>query len=187
MKQNKSKRNIIIIVIVMSMIFIGRGLYLWQKNKLSVNNQVMPTKETSFVSDSILNIDTLSFTLPEGWDVDEIITHQNKIGSWKIVKIKVPDPKYRVIMPMKIMISKHKIDNDTTPLLKKTSSGAEIYLEACAPAIACYRLVYNDKIYDIVFNPVESNQPTPENLDGIWFPDTIVTKDDTLNFLSTVK
>lgn len=72
-------------------------------------------------------------------------------------------------------------------LLKTTTTGAKIYQNACAPAIACYYMTYNGKTYDATFQEPESNQPEPANLDGVWFPDTTVTDKNTLSFLATVK
>jgi uncharacterized protein YxeA len=172
---------------------VGGGAYLWQKNQTPRSKQeiknsavTVSTKEES-ESISILNIGGLSFKLPQDWLLENITTGQNKKSNWEVAKIKVPDPKYHVILPMRILISDHEIYQADTFLLRETPSGAKIYDNFCAPAIACYYLVYNGKTYDITFEVVESNEQAPDNLDGIWFPDTTVTKNETLDFLNTVE
>ncbi len=182
----------VIFTITITTIVISSGAYLWQKNQTLRSKQevktpvvVIPTKKESD-SISILNIAGLSFKLPPGWLLDTIITEQNKMSNRKIAKIKVPDPGYHVILPMRILISDHKI-YQTDTFLKETPSGAKIYDNFCAPTIACYYLVYNGKTYDIAFEVVESNEQAPDNLDGIWFPGTTITENDTLNFLATVE
>lgn len=172
----EQKNNVLAIAlaIIITALVVGGGVYWWQKNQVS-----QPiTKEITapVVSDSVLYIADLSFTLPKGWLLDK-----------EVAKIKVPDPKYNVILPMRVMVSDYKIDQEANKLLEETSSGAKIYRNICAPAIECYYLVYNGKTYSIDFEMVESNQPAPENLDGLWSPDTTVTRNDTLNFLTTVK
>lgn len=133
-----------------------------------------------------LDIAGLSFVLPDGWSVQEMTKESNKVGARDVAKISVPDPKYNVVIPMTVAKSDHEIGK-VNSLQKEAASGAKIYSNACAPTIVCYYVVYNGNTYDVVFEEPESDQPVPENLDGVWFPSTTVTADDTLNFLSTVK
>lgn len=133
-----------------------------------------------------LEIAGLKFTLPTNWTLQKIQKESNKVSTWEVAKIKVPDPKYNVILPMQVVKSDHKIKSDDK-LLSQGLSGAKIYQNACAPAIACYYLVYNGNTYGVTFAEVESDQPVPKNLDGVWFPDTIITVEDTLNFMASVK
>lgn len=192
MKQGKSNMEMIIFVVVITTIVVSGGAYLWQKNQTLQSKQeiktsavTMPTKE-EFDNISTLNIGGLSFTLPQDWLLENITTGQNKRSNWEVAKIKVPDPKYHVTLPMRILISDHEI-YQTDTFLRETPSGAKIYDNFCAPTIACYYLVYNGKTYDIAFEVVESNEQAPDNLDGIWFPSTTVTKNETLDFLTTVE
>ncbi len=173
---NKTNPWSIVLAVVIIVAIIG-GAYLLQRNQVSK----VPVSSTGS-----LNIAGLSFTLPEDWNLKEIVTEQNKISKWEVAKIEVPDPEYNVILPMKAFVTDYTIDNNDV-LLRETSSGVKIYENICAPAIACYYLVYKNNTYEIVFETVESNQPVPENLDGVWFPDTTITREDTLNLLSTVR
>jgi hypothetical protein len=180
MQQTKA----VVLAIIITAVVVGSGVYLLQRNQVSkstVESEVLPV-----ISTSTLNIAGLSFTLPEEWNSKEIIIEQNKIRKWEVAKIKFPDPKYDVILPMRVLVTNHTIDNNDV-LLRETSSGAKIYENFCAPATACYYLGYKNKTYEIVFETAESDQPVPENLDEVWFPDTIITEEDTLNLLSTVR
>ena len=128
---------------------------------------------------SVLTMAGLNFTLPKDWVLQ-------KIEKESMAKIKVPDAKYNVVVPMQVTKSKHVIAKDDK-LLKTTAAGAKIYDNACAPGIACYYLVYGGSTYDVAFDEVASNQQPPANLDGVWFPDTTVTTKDTLDFVASVK
>ncbi|OGL99645.1 hypothetical protein A2318_01560 [Candidatus Uhrbacteria bacterium RIFOXYB2_FULL_45_11] len=167
---------LIVIVVIIMIVLVG-GVYLFQRNQVG---------ELSVSSPESLDIAGLSFALPEDWNLKEIVTEQNKISKWEVAKIEVPDPKYDVILPMKAFIIDRAID-DSDVFLRETSSGGKIYENFCAPAVACYHLVYKNNTYEIVFGTVESNEPVPENIDGVWFPNTIITSEDTLNLLSTLK
>jgi len=66
-------------------------------------------------------------------------------------------------------------------------NNAVIYRGACGGGIACSVLNVNDqKFYEINWEVV-SNQPVPENLDGIWVPDYSFTYDDIWTILRSVK
>ena len=132
-------------------------------------------------SASTLQIGGLSFVLPQGWSVESNINGQAMIA--------VPDPKYHVTIPFDVSAAsaEDKAVVSSSQLLKTTASGAKIYDAVCAPGIACYYMVYNGNTYDLNFDEPQSNEPVPTNLDGVWFPSTTVTSDDTLNFAGTVK
>ncbi|MBM3204736.1 hypothetical protein FJZ48_02020 [Candidatus Uhrbacteria bacterium] len=140
-----------------------------------------------FQSRSVLAIEGLRFDLPNGWNLDRLEKSSNKAGTWSVAWIKVPDPKYQVKIPFQVSTSNDPLDKDKRTLLKETSSGAKIYDEGCAPAIACYELIFKGVRYEVSFGEPKSNQDAPKDLDGPWFPDTTVTEEDTLNFLATVR
>jgi len=182
----KRKNNVcpIALAIIIIAVVIGGGIYLLQRNQASKSTE--KNEVSSAISASTLNIAGLSFTLPEDWNLKEIVPKQNEIRGGEVARIEVPDPEYNVILPMQVLVTDYTIDNNDI-LLRETSSGAKIYENVCAPAIACYYLSYKEKTYDIVFETVESNQPVPENLSGIWFPDTTLTRENVFNFLNTVR
>jgi hypothetical protein len=134
-----------------------------------------------------VTVSGLTFDLPEGWEVQSVVNHQNAVGSWDEAKIKVPDSKYSVVIPFDVVRHEGTLDLTTNELLKTLPSGDKIYGLACAPALACYYLDHGGIIYAVSFNEPESNQPVPDDLDGPWFPDTTVTEAEMLGFVATVK
>lgn len=64
---------------------------------------------------------------------------------------------------------------------------AIIYRGACGGGIACSVLnINNQKFYEINWEVV-SNQPVPEDLDGVWVPDYSFTDDDIWTILRSIK
>lgn len=64
---------------------------------------------------------------------------------------------------------------------------AIIYRGICGGGIACSILnINNQKFYEINWDVV-SNQPAPENLDGVWVPDHSFTDDDIWTILRSAK
>jgi len=206
--KGNSVTQIIIAVVVTALVVVGAGYYFYNsqiaelKNEVkklqTTSSQTTTTKNTS--SDSTTTTTTpsnpetlqilgLSFALPKGWSLDKTTKSTSDTSSSKTVYFKVPDSKYNVVMPVNVSISNYKVSEDDKTHAKEatTSSGAEIYKSGCAPAIACYYLVYNNKTYDVTFQTVNSDEPAPKDLDGVWFPSTTVTKNDILSFLKTVK
>ena len=143
---------------------------------------------TPTVSPSTVQIDDLIFTLPKGWTVKNSMPEsvENK-STWQTVNIKVPDPKYDVSIPVKVVKNQLGAKADGYPLLTTTPSGAKVYQDACAPVIACYIVDYSGNFYNVSFGEPDSNEPVPENLDGVWFPSTTVTEADALNAVSNLE
>lgn len=145
----------------------------------------LPTNE---VTSQYFTMAGLAFLLPENWIAQQPTSNND---GWQFAKIQVPDPNYHVTMRMQIkkQDGNDLVGRDELPL-KKTVSGAAIYNAGCDGAIACYTMLYKGTTYSVNFGDVASDQPVPPNADqemGGWHPDTIITSDDTLNFLATVK
>lgn len=140
-----------------------------------IDAQVSSTGSVS--ASSTVEISGLTFALPKHWIV------QTKV--WGTARIKVPDPSYDVIIPVHV----DKIDrvNPALRLVQTSASGAKLYMDACAPSIACYQMAYRGNSYEVVFAQPQSNEPAPEDGDGPWFPSTTVTEKDALNFFASVK
>ncbi len=154
---------------------------------ISAVKSVAATSSTQEVSStqasvSTMQIEGLTFTLPNGWSVASNANGQADLN--------VPDPQYHVTIPMEVILNPGYAtlsDAQQEALLKTTASGAKIYENTCAPSIACYFLEYNGNLYDVAFGEPNSNEPVPANLEGAWYPSTTVTADDTLNFTATVQ
>ena len=198
--KGNSVPQIIIAVVVTALVVVGVGYYFYNSQIAELKNEVKKLKATSSQATTANNTTTsdspttvkvlgLSLTLPTGWSLDKTTTGKSDTANSKTVYFKVPDPKYNVVIPMNVSTSDRKLSALDKEELKEatTASGAEIYMNPCAPAIECYYLAYNSKMYKVVFQMANSNESAPENLDGVWFPSTTVEKKDTLNFLKTVK
>ncbi|MDD5251619.1 MAG: hypothetical protein PHT12_03215 [Patescibacteria group bacterium] len=141
-------------------------------------------------SPGTVTISGLTFELPAGWVTQEVVDQKNAVSTWQEAKIKVPDPKYNVIIPVDVAKQSDaivKIVNEENKPIQTLPTGDAIYGEACAPALGCYYVKHGDTLYLVSFNEPESDQPAPANLEGPWFPDTTVTQAEILNFVATVK
>jgi len=112
---------------------------------------------------SVLNEVTVSgmtFDLPEEWNVQSV--------EGDTAYINLPDPDYDVVMPFSVKSSDHMPSEEG--LIGVSDAGFEIYSEFCAPAYGCWYIKNGEDVYIAAFEIVESDQPVPEDLDGIWFP-----------------
>lgn len=76
--------------------------------------------------------------------------------------------------------------SDSYNIVSETSV-ASIYQIGCAPAMGCYAVEIDDEIYSMDWNMIESTEPEPENLDGVWFPDVNFDQDDIETILKSIK
>ena len=193
MEQKKSNVGTVVLAIIITSIAVGGGVYTWQSSQViqpTVKEVTQPAVTTPVASVSALNMDGLSFTLPKDWVLAERTARFDSGGVWDVAKFKVPDLKYNVTLAMEVFKNDvtYKIDS-AAELLKTTVSGAKIYnTDYYHGTTASYDLIYSGNIYSINFPRVESDQPRPaNNRDDMWFPNTTVTANDTLNFLATVQ
>lgn len=146
----------------------------------STENQTPPA-----AADSSVKIGDLTFMLPKGWF--EIGDLSSSTSTFKRL-IKVPDPKYTVVISMSVKEQERGAKLlMASKLLKTAGSGAKIYAFASPPALAAYEISYKDKRYLVVFAQPESNEPEPKDADGPWFPSTTVTEEQFFDFVATVK
>src|SRR3989339_250585 len=150
-----------------------------QKTSIDTNQ----TEITKITNGNILKINDISFTLPTDWKIES----QND----NTAKINVPDPKYHVVIPFEVKeMSQKTIDSlklSKELALKESETGTKVYFEACAPVSYCAYVVVNEKTYLATFETPESDEPSPENLDGIWYPVTSVTDDQFLEVIASAK
>lgn len=123
-----------------------------------------------------LRLGDLSFYLPKGWSVAEEMQESEGIVR---ASLNVPDSKYDVKLTM--TVTEGTTYDDQEPLAQNQE--AKVYLVPCGGAYACYALVFLDE-YEREFDfDILSNEPVPENLDGIWTPRTEVTQEELIEFL----
>jgi hypothetical protein len=125
------------------------------------------------------------FVLPAEWEATEVVHKSNKGGTWDETALRVPDPAYHVSIPFSFGKTDVSVKGQS-PILT-TPSGADIYADDCAPAIACYLIAYKGSVYSAGFGAPKSDEPAPANPEGPWFPSTTVTASQTLQFVSSIK
>ena len=124
-----------------------------------------------------VEVSGLNFTLPSEWTV---VSSENDQAL-----IQIPDPQYNIVVPFEVKEYTGNVSGLT--LIKETASGAKLYDEVCAPTLGCVYIQYKDKMYLAVFLMATSNEPSPENLDGVWFPKANVTREQTADVFASVR
>ncbi|MFA6436350.1 MAG: hypothetical protein WCW30_04425 [Candidatus Gracilibacteria bacterium] len=128
-----------------------------------------------------LNLNLFTFTLPSDWT----LVSQTETTA----KISIPDYEtYTLSLNMELIETETGIwelpDSETT--VETTSDGVEIYNIGCGGVFDCGNLAYGPRVYNYSFT-IESTEPVPENLDGIWVPNSSVSHEDIAAFISTLK
>ena len=77
----------------------------------------------------------------------------------------------------------HNIKQEKVP----GALNSTIYDVTCGGGIACTALNINDKKFYEINWDIVSNQPVPENLDGVWVPDYSFTYDDIWTILRSIQ
>jgi len=124
-----------------------------------------------------VEVSGLTFTLPSEWTVVSSEDDQ--------VLIQIPDPQYNIVVPFEVKEYTGNVSGLT--LIKETASGAKLYGEACAPTLGCVYIQHKDKMYLAVFLMATSDEVPPENLDGVWFPNANVTREQMTDVFASVK
>ncbi len=194
----------IIALLVIGLLMIGGGVYLLNnqvqmvaKSVKDLKGEMMeyqkpqptsavvaPTQTQMPVSHSV-NVAGLNFDLPVTWSVESSEPNE--------AKLRVPDPKYHVVIAMSAYLVEKKNISQTREMLTSQSllasadSGAKIYINGCGGALFCAIADYKGSLYEINFALPESDQPVPANLDGPWSPDTTVTRDQLISLLKTLR
>lgn len=132
-----------------------------------------------------ITLGDLTFTIPENWSVTKTSAETGRVTA----SLRVPDPKYHVDIPLSVrpIGPKENISLEAKDLLATSSGKVSVYADTCAPSLACYYAVKNGKRYAVVFEVPDSDEPTPKDLDGVWFPSTTLTTDEMLAVMKTTK
>jgi len=184
--------KIAIIISIFIVVILGILIWIWQsyliqnlynsmKARLADTNVVSETKNQA--NENVFQIDDVKMILPEGWSAD------NQTQSRVYIKIDYNEP-YDVFL--KIEASKNQISEikrykeDRSGYEYTTTQNGEIFKIACGGAFDCNGAIMDGDVYTFVWY-IESNQPAPENLDGVWTPDNNVTREDIWNILKSIK
>lgn len=121
-----------------------------------------------------LVIAPFAFTFPAGWSAEEE-------GNGMVIS--VPDATYEVQLVMTLEADGAEPIEGTE--MMATEENIQIYNIGCGGAYYCGNLMFDGQSYNYAFQ-VESTEPVPENLDGIWTPSIDVTQEDLADFIGTV-
>lgn len=178
-------KYLFILFFILFLITLGVLLTLISdKNKIpdsQSDDQVLPTQVVEVQTSVILEILDLQFDLPSNWKVESVI--ENK------AKILTDYPEYQVYLTLDVgKNTKMSISDYLTYSADSiTTDYGQVYKVTCiGGSLTCTgALIYGNK-YTFYWD-IESNQPAPTNLDGIWRPDHSITREILLDITKTVK
>jgi len=145
------------------------------------NISVTPTPTTVEQSAEVLKISDIQIDLPIGWKVVSVSQDEAKIlTDYQNHQV------YLTLVVYKNNTTAISNYQENTNNLITTQYG-QVYQGSCiGGALTCTGALINDSKYSFYWD-IESNQPTPKNLDGIWRPDHNVTTETILNITKTVR
>lgn len=138
----------------------------------------------SAVDSNSVEVAGLTFDLPTHWEVVSV--------EESAARISIPDEQYEVFLPLEVEqlseTQQAKIaDGNMGEFLEETPTGAKVYDEVCAPTSGCAYILYRERAYQVTFLVPEGNEPPPADLDGPWFPNADVTRDEISEVFSSVR
>ena len=120
-------------------------------------------------------------TLPEGWTYKSF----DREGRTTVNTISVSHDPYETALIIRVKkLKETAVENPDSSL--DLGNGVTQLRTASGGAWDAFTLEYNAALYAVTIT-VESNEPVPENLDGIWSPDPGVTRDQVDAMFKTIK
>ncbi|MFZ2310747.1 MAG: hypothetical protein WAW11_04350 [Patescibacteria group bacterium] len=106
----------------------------------------------------------------------------------KVLTFKTDYDKYQVdlILTMNSATKEKYSEAKKTAINLTHLNNGEFFEEAQGGAMMGGMMLLGGNYYDYIFD-IKSDQPAPENLDGVWVPENNITKDVMLNILSSVE
>lgn len=141
---------------------------------------VSANTSTQAEESELFSIGDFVLTLPEDWTYKSF----DRDGRTTVNTISVSSDPWETAL----VLSVKKI-GETAPAFDSTldlGNGVTQYRIASGGVWDTFTLGYNETYYEVVID-VESNEPVPENLDGIWAPDPGVTRDQVDNMFKTIQ
>ena len=140
---------------------------------------VITPDETVKEEDNILKISDIQMELPNNWKVSSV--------SGNTAKILTDYSKYQVFLTLKLNKNDSIAESSYISAVSKIKTEyGEVFDVSQGGAKGVTGAVINGNKYSFEWN-IESNQPVPTNLDGIWRPDDNVTSKILLDITKTVK
>lgn len=154
-------------ILIVALLFVGYAVFYKKDAVVSPSSEAKTTVVTK---------QGLQLTLPASWEVLSVAETE-----LKIVTANAP---YRVVETVRISDT-DKIPDPSRVLYE--SDDLKLFDEACAPAIRCMFVLVGDDSYLFAWETVESNEPVPANLEGVWFPSANFNANDVLEIMKTLK
>lgn len=173
-------------------VVIGLSSYVVLKQKIAIPTNTTVNKTPTSTPNAYLEIKGVSFTLPNGWKVEKIDHESNKLYGEETAYIRIPDPQYKAVLPMRIIKSSPAFPPDYTPpddqgFVSQTPSGGKIYQPGCSGVYTCRYILYKGYVYDIRFEEVQTDGPQDPDETHANSLAPVIDDDVLLNFISTIK
>lgn len=127
----------------------------------------------------VLSFADLQYTLPADWSIEKEMTGAEGV---KWATLSIPDPEHQV--SLKIIVTEEMPAEGAQPI--QSQEDTHVYAGECGGGFACYHLEMGE--YDRFFAfQIESTQAMPEDYDGVWVPDTTLTREELIDFLLTAE
>lgn len=141
-----------------------------------------PSPTTQVEEGELFSIGDFILTLPEGWTYKSF----DRDGRTTINTISVSSDPWETAL----VISAKKLDLPSLPISSLDLGNGVTQYRTISEESAKFwdysELGYNETYYSIQIDVV-SNEPVPENLDGIWAPDPGVTREQVDDMFKTIK
>ncbi|MBI2485279.1 hypothetical protein HYW18_04005 [Candidatus Uhrbacteria bacterium] len=171
--------------ILVPLLLLGAGCA--QKTQVPINSGVSSSSSASVLTGETFGDGNVLLTLPTGWKVESFERKPGKTIS--TTKILVAEKPYQTKLVMQIAPEDISIYRGQTPIA--TTQNATFYTGACG---GCWFGVAMDVKDDaesahdyFVFLGVESTEPPPENYDAPWMSNPVVSKEEVMEMLKTVR
>lgn len=181
------KKTLFLLPVALLLLGAGCGASVDTTASVTPSAQAPAPQPAPAADASVVTVGGLSFRLPKDWSVRDVSSEKNAVSAWQIADLNVPDPHWHVTVPLSVAKADEVEIDDSYQLLTTAASGAKIYSDFCAPAIACYVIDYKGSVYAVSFEEPDSDEPPPDDLSGVWFPSTTVTEKQTLDMVASVK
>lgn len=156
-------------LLIAGLVLVGGGCLSGVKPSTDTETTV---SEEAEVRVQTFKLKGISFEVPEPWYV------VTSAGS--TARIRTDEEPYQVDLVMEIEEDGFTPVTGQIPVAKAVSG--DIYVEGCGGPFACHGLVLGDASFSVIWT-IDSDQPVPENLDGVWSPDHDFDQDDLLDIL----
>jgi hypothetical protein len=169
---------VILLAFVFTLIFLVKNRVIENNRDIKNNNQtstLTTNSDTESNSENILAISDLQINLPKDWKI--YYTLPNK------AKILTETNPYNVYLT--VNVNKSGTNPHSKNIPNNTPYGWVSTFD-CGGPMACIDDMINNNYYQFDWN-IESDQPVPKDIGGVWVPDHKTQQEDLINIIKTAK